>query len=311
VTILNSNIDKHQVFSTSANAYLMIIKAVNKSKRQSNSLTMKKILCPTDFSDSAMNAIAYAAKLAKAAGCTLTLLHVKSVFDFSFAELSREKHDSTLPLPDELEALSIEVSKTFKVSCYAEVVSEFETLSSVINERAEGFDLIVIGSNGADDLYQFFNGSNTYNAIMKSNIPVLLIPAGFTYCEIRTMVYAYDYLRERKLPLAHLALFLKPLNCQLTVLQVMEEAFSRNADKDLKELQFIFKTCEGEGIDFQYDTVTSSDVPQGINTYMLHSPPDALALCSIHRNLIGNLFHKSIIKSITAIANYPVYVFHE
>jgi nucleotide-binding universal stress UspA family protein len=201
---------------------------------------MKKILCPTDFSESAQTAISYAAKLAKATGCTLTLLHVKSVFDLSFAEHRDSKHISTVQVTEELESQSKEVSKTFKISCYAEVVSKIGRLSSVIKDEAKGFDLIVMGSNGADDLYQFFGGSNTYNAIVESNTPVLLIPEGYTYCEITTMVYAYDYLRERNLPLQHLAPFVKAVHCKLTVLQIMEEAFSKDADDDLKELQFIF-----------------------------------------------------------------------
>jgi nucleotide-binding universal stress UspA family protein len=272
---------------------------------------MKKILCPTDFSETAQNAIAYAAKLAKATGSSLTLLHVKSVFDFSLAEITDAKHISTTRVADELEAQSKEISQIFKISCYADVVSRISKLSNVIKDEANGYDLVVMGSNGVDDLYQFFSGSNTYNAIVKSNTPVLLVPPGCTYSEVKNVVYAYDYLRERNLPLTHLAPFVKALSCRLTVLQVMEEAVSKDAEDDLKELQFIFKTYGSEGINYEYDTIRSSEVPQSINSYILRNQPDVLALCSVHRNLIEEIFHKSIVKSISAISNYPVYVFHE
>jgi nucleotide-binding universal stress UspA family protein len=272
---------------------------------------MKKILCPTDFSETAQSGIAYAAKLAKATGCTLTLLHVKSVFDFAFAEITDAKHISTIRVAEELEVQSKEISRIFKISCYAEVVSKIDSLSSVIKSEAKEYDLIVMGSNGADDLFQFFNGSNTYNAIVKSNTPVLLVPIGYTYCEIRTMVYAYDYLRERNLPMTHLAPFIKSLNCRLTVLQVLEEAVSKNVGDDLKELQFILKTYRTEGIEYEFDTIRSSEVSQSINSYIVRNQPDVLALCSLHKNLIEGILHKSIIKNISAISNYPVYVFHE
>jgi nucleotide-binding universal stress UspA family protein len=272
---------------------------------------MNKILCPTDLSDAAHSAIAYAGKLSKATGCSLTLLHVKSVFDLTLAGITGSNAHSAAGITDQLEEQCREISKTFKISCNAEVVSKLSKLSSVINEVAKGYDLIVMGSNGADDLYQVFGGSNTYNAIVKSDTPLLLIPEGYTYCEIKTMVYAYDYLHERKLPLVRLVPFIKALNSKLTVLQVMEEAYSKEAEEDLEELQFIIKTLYDEDLHYEYKTIRSSEVARSIDSYILRTQPDVLVLCSVHKNPIGSIFHKSVIKNISALSKYPVYVFHQ
>lgn len=272
---------------------------------------MKKILCPTDFSDTAQNAVAYAAKLAQAMHADLTLLNVQSVFDFTPVEVVRGKDITLAGAAERLEAESRQISKAFKIGCYAEVLSSASRLSTVIHDKAKGHDLIVMGSDGADDLYQFFSGSNTYNAIAKSEIPVLLVPSGYTYTEIKTIVYAFDYLRERNLPLTRLVPITKALKSELVILQVMEEAYSKEAEDDLRELQFIIRTLYGDDLNFRYDTIRSSEVPQSINSYILRNQPDALALCSVHRNLIERVFHKSIIKNITAYCSYPVFVFHE
>lgn len=48
---------------------------------------MKDILCPTDFSPAAQNAIAYAAKLAQVVEGNVTLFHVQSVFDVTPASV--------------------------------------------------------------------------------------------------------------------------------------------------------------------------------------------------------------------------------
>lgn len=272
---------------------------------------MKKILCPTDFSDASQDAIAYAAKLAKAIGASLTLLHVKSIFDFSLAEIARSTPISAIEIAQRLEEQSKEITQTFKISCDAEVVSKISRLSTVIHDVARNYDLIVMGSNGAENLYQFFSGSNTYNAIVKSETPLLLIPEGYTYGEIKAVVYAYDYLRERNLPLTHLVPFIKAVKCRLTVLQVMEQAYSKEAEDDLKELQFIIRSFYGDDLNYEYDTIRSSEVAQSINSYILRNKPDALAMCSVHRNLIERIFHKSVIKNISTISNYPVYVFHQ
>jgi nucleotide-binding universal stress UspA family protein len=273
-------------------------------------MIMKKILCPTDFSDAAHGAIAYAAKLAHVTGSELTLLHVQSLFDLNPVELVRGNGMVMAGIRERLEAQSREVTKTFKVSCYADVQSSFSKLSTIISSKGKDFDLIVMGSDGPDDLYQFFGGSNTYNAITNTHVPLMVIPAGYVYSEINKMVYAFDYLRERSLPLARIIPWIKALGCQLTILQIMEEAYSKEAEDELKELQFIIRNLYGDALKFSYDTIRSSDVAQSINSYILRNQPDALALCSVHRNLVERIFHKSVIKNISTICSYPVFVFH-
>lgn len=85
---------------------------------------------------------------------------------------------------------------------------------------------------------------------------------------------------------------------------------SKEAEDDLKELQFIIHNFYGDAVHFTYDTIRSSDVAQSINSYILRQQPDILALCSVHRNFVERLFHKSVIKNISAISSYPVFVFH-
>ena len=91
----------------------------------------------------------------------------------------------------------------------------------------------------------------------------------------------------------------------------MEEGYSKEAEDDLKELQFIIRTIYGDDVTFKYDTIRSSNVVESINSYILRQQPDALALCSVHRNILEKLFHKSVIKNITSVSSYPLFVFHQ
>jgi nucleotide-binding universal stress UspA family protein len=272
---------------------------------------MKKILCPTDFSATGNNAITYAAKLAQITHCDLTLLNVQSMFDYAPVEFVTGREFTLKATAERLQAQCREVSSVFKIPCTAEVEPTYNKLSTVISEKSHHYDLIVMGSNGPDDLYQFFLGTNTYHALSKTTTPVLLIPDGALFSDIKKMVYAFDYLRERKLPIAPLLEFTRTLNCQLTVLQVMEEAYSKKAEEEMQELQFILKTRIDHDTPIRFDTIRSADVAKSINSYILRNEPDALALCAQHRSVIETLFHKSIIKDVTAICSYPVFVFHE
>jgi nucleotide-binding universal stress UspA family protein len=270
---------------------------------------MKKILCPTDFSDTALNAIAYAAKFAKASSSMLTLVNIQSA---NSPSLIPEKELVLNAVSERLEELSKEVRQFFKISCEAEIVQSGSLLSDAIAQRAADFNLIVMGTHGVESLMEFFMGSNTYHAIRKSKIPLMLIPPDCAYSEIKSIVYAYNYLNERKLPLKQLQPWIKALQCELTVLQVNEEAISQDVVDEMKELQFIIaEEWKGDDININFDSIRSSEIAPSIHSYIQRNQNDVLVLCTTHRNFIQEFFHKSVIKVISGIASYPVLVFHE
>lgn len=271
---------------------------------------MKKILCPTDFSETAQNAIAYAAKLAHQIGAQLTLFNVQSLFELTALELVGRKALRVEAYKELLEQESFEISRTFKISCYAEVQPSSSSLTKTIANKAIGYDLIVMGTNGEEAPFEFLSGSNTYNAVLKTNVPALIIPNGCMYSEIKNVVYAFDFLRERKLPISQLIPLIDALKAQLTVLQVMEEAYSKDTEEYLKELQYILEENYGDQIALQFHSIRSSSISRSINDYVRKNQPDALAVCTLHRNFLETLFHKSVIKNLSSVSEYPVFVFH-
>jgi nucleotide-binding universal stress UspA family protein len=270
---------------------------------------MKRILCPTDFSETAEQAIAYAAKLCKKVNAELTLLNVQSIFSLPPTEVIKGKFMATEPISARLEDQCYQVMQVFKITCLSEVMPSNKNLSEVIAHRAKGFDLIVMGTNGADDYYQFFFGTNSYQVVRLSTIPVMLIPHGCGYQDISTIVFAYDYEHEHKLPIKQLTDWAALFEARITVLQVKDH-YSHEAEVNAGEIQRSSKMSTG-AIDLHFDTVYSDEVISSINTYVLHNEADALALCSMNPSIIQTLFHKSVIKALSATASYPLFVFHE
>jgi nucleotide-binding universal stress UspA family protein len=269
---------------------------------------MKKILCPTDFSETANNAIAFAAKFAQVTESELVLFNVHSVFALSPLELLKGKSDSIELIKEQLEAQSREVARVFKISCYSEVQLSGVELASIIGSNASQFDLIIMGTDGENDLYQFFTGSHSYNVIKKAAVPVLLIPQDCTFGDISLTIYAFDYLKEESLPVEQLEGWLKLLRSKLCVLEVLEESVSQKVNRELKDLQILIK--EIIPLPLTFDTVHSSNVAESINEFVLQKKGDMLALCTQHHSILGRLFHKSVIKAISIMARYPVFVFH-
>ena len=270
---------------------------------------MRKILCPTDFSGTADKAIAYAAKLCKKIDAELTLLNVQSIFSPPIEEVIKGKYLATEGAREKLDTQCYQVMQVFKISCVAEVEASNSNLNDIITQRGKEFDLILMGTNGADDYYNFFFGSRSYQVAKESSVPVLLIPTECSYQDISTIVFAFDYEHEQEFPMAQLIKFTDLLKAKITIMQVKEH-YQREAEVNAKQVEERTKMLYNLS-DINFDTIFSEDVGNSIHNYVGEIKADALALCSIQHNIIETIFHKSIIKQLSSIVNYPIFIFHE
>lgn len=272
---------------------------------------MKKILCPTDFSAPAANAVAYAAKLAKKIGADLYLLHVNLLSELTAGEalLGVEGGDEDA-MRRQLEQECLEVTRVFKIGCYGEEARAVVSLAEEIERLATGYDLIVMGTNGEDDISQYFFGSNTYRVIRKAAVPVLLIPENCGYSEIQRITFAFDYWRIVQIPMCQVARFAKFLGAKLTMVQVMENSYSHDAELELQSQQEMIRDMHTEDLHIDFQTVYNDNVVDGVNDIMSQDHADVLALC-IQQGSFRKVFHSRIIRKVSAMANYPVFVFHK
>jgi nucleotide-binding universal stress UspA family protein len=170
---------------------------------------MVKIICPTDFSDTADQAIDYAAQLARKAEGELTLLNVQSLYSMTPVEAIRGKRLTIHSAEDRLQDQCSEVTKVFKIPCYAAVETARYSFADRIAKKSAAYDLIVMGTSEANDHHHFFFGSKAYQVIKESFVPVLLIPESCNYHPVSVIVFAFDYEQERKLPIIQLTQWAK------------------------------------------------------------------------------------------------------
>jgi nucleotide-binding universal stress UspA family protein len=118
---------------------------------------MKKILCPCDFSVAALQGIEYAAEIAKRINAEIAICHVQpSVWpEAVFLE----------PVVEE----SIESAEAKMLLIAGEIEQNFGIKTSIMN-------LIIMGTNGVDDAFQYLFGSTSFNVARYADCPVLLIP---------------------------------------------------------------------------------------------------------------------------------------
>jgi nucleotide-binding universal stress UspA family protein len=141
----------------------------------------RRILCPIDFSESSLDALAYAINMAEEADARLTLLHVvdvpavvseePAVFEMN---LDRIRQAAATNARQRLHGLVPEDARTF---CTVETaIVEGRASPEILRQAAERqSDLIVMGVRGRGAVDRLFFGSTTHHVIRAATCPVLIV----------------------------------------------------------------------------------------------------------------------------------------
>lgn len=141
---------------------------------------MKRILVPTDFSEVASNARAYALALAEITKSDVVIYHADS-------------HDKTDIKQLQLEVLDSRLNKPFVNIEYLATHKQFSSvnLEEVVNNQK--INLIVIGTSGNQaGLKKMLFDRNATDIAEHINCPVLIIPPDYIFKNINTIAYASD-----------------------------------------------------------------------------------------------------------------------
>lgn len=270
---------------------------------------MKKILCPIDFSKPAKNGMEYAANLARKLDESLTLLYVRQSIWPEAIQLEKEVLESNEELAARLLIFVNEIQDEFGIPCHYHIAQTTGTIEEAIGEFASDFDLIVMGTNGADNYYQYAFGTHSFHVIEKSKCPVLIIPEHYAYRHINLLVYAYDPDSNPILLIDPLEKLATSLNASVKVLHILTEQPNEDSKRKLAILKETVMDRVPKNISWSFDSQFSTEVSFALNQYMKHHQADILAMYFHHRTLLANLLTENTIKKISMMADYPVFVF--
>lgn len=272
-------------------------------------INVKNILCPVDFSDASRNGLEYASQLAKKISAHLTLLYVRTSIWPEAVQLEEEIKDSNESIASKLSLIASEVHKEFGILCNYHIKQTTDTAEETIADHSKQYDLVVMGTNGADDYYQYVFGSHTFHVIAKSKCPVVVVPVGVGYRPVRLLVYAYDPDTNPIFLIEELKKLAVHLNAEVRVLHITEEKPSEEENRKLEILKEAVRVREPKNIAWTFDYQYSHEVSWALDQYMKRNKGDMLALSFHHRTLIDNLFNENVVKRISMMAEYPVFVF--
>ena len=275
---------------------------------------MKTIIVPTDFSPVAVNAMNYAADLALAVDASLILLHVFQM------PVSYNNTDIPLPLMDigELEQINkeridelkaqLQHVTSGKLNIAAEV--KLGDLTDVLKELCATVHpfAVVMGTKGAGFVERLLVGSSTLSAIRHLSSPVLVVPPGAVFREIRQIGFACDFKKVAdSMPVAPIKEWVKAFNAALMVLSV------DNKKSDVRDTagQSVILHALLQDLNPRYSYIDHPDVESGLSTFAETNGLDLLIVIPRRHRLLDALFQKSHTRDLAFHSHIPILSVHE
>lgn len=269
---------------------------------------MKTILVPTDFSDVARNASAYALAYAKEFQCKVIFYHA---YHFPITSGTEEplivmvdplvlETEHLIRLKEEVAALK----KNYKDVSSECIVSQGLAVDEIIElEKKERFNLIIMGIQDTGILSQVVVGSISTDIIRKVKTPVIIIPENATYKKINKVALAVDY--ESPIDtksLQPLKYIVKACHSRLYILNVVKPNESIE-DKTIAsiEMQDYFEDIVHTSSFEENDVFTD-----GINDFVSEHNVDLIAIIPHKHNLLERLFKESHTKKLAFHAQVPL-----
>tara|TARA_R110000737_G_scaffold234891_1_gene247748 strand:+ start:490 stop:1335 length:846 start_codon:yes stop_codon:yes gene_type:complete len=275
---------------------------------------MKNILLPTDFSNNAWNAICYALEFFKTEKCEFQILHTYTPTFYRMDYLMGGPTFSAIPdkgvdiAQAGLDKTLVDIKLKFNNPKHTfKTLSAFNTLTNEILELSEtkDFDLIVMGTQGATGAKEIFLGTNTVHVIRKSKIPILVVPVGYEFKEINSIIFPTDYgqlYQDKDLKL--LINLSNTHKAKLTILHVKEEYDLVDEQKvNKKALMDYFKNINPDFVEER-----GKLMPEAIRTYIEEHQSGLLVMMSRKHSFLERLTVKSNVDFIGYHTTIPFLV---
>lgn len=278
---------------------------------------MKKILFPTDFSETAHNAFIYALKLAKSINAEIFVLNtyempvisttsagqpelIQSVYnsiELNNFENFKKEVPNLRAIAEKNDCNDLQLTFIFEEGIMLSI------LQKIITD--EQIDFIVMGTNGNNSLEKKLLGSNTLHVMENIDIPILSVPKKAQFKRLTNVGYATMLRESDKNGLKQLIKITKNLNADLKVLHVMR----KESDSTMELLDSWKTEFNDEHVSFH--TVLNEKIEDSVFFFIDDQLIDLMCIVKRHLNFFEKLFSSSLSKQLSYHADVPVLVLKE
>jgi nucleotide-binding universal stress UspA family protein len=271
---------------------------------------MKKILFPTDFSDTATNAFVHALEFAKKVNGEIVLLHTFNlpIYDNQFFPENYALIYESLEL-SQFEMFKNEIPKL-------RAIAEERNLGSIkLSHRLldgdllpnikksikdDAIDFVVMGTSGTTGWEAFFIGTNAGSVISGINVPMLCVPIKAKFEKIKILGFTTRFRPKDKKALNMVLKIAKKSNAKVKCLYVKTD----ESDVSAQTIAQWEEEFAAEPVDFY--VVQNDDVEAVIIDFVMYKEVDILTMLTYKRGFFDSIFNPSLTKKIATHNEIPI-----
>ena len=270
------------------------------------------ILCPIDFSDCALNALEYAAKLGERYRARLVILHVLNKEDYrKLAPLDEDGKYQADFVAQKLKSLQDAVLKESLslglLSCEAIVLEGPIVQGTLEYAKKIAANLLVVGTEGMNEYKEQVFGSRSSRMVLQADRDILVVPRKVYFKRPRKLVYASDYLEEDKLAIQKVVEFASFFNSEIDIVHVsssqrmIDKALHQSMVNEIKpfvkyeKAQYVLKTFR-------------DDLALGLENYLQLAKGDMLVTLSKKKDFFDKVFSTNLSRKMSYFITKPLWV---
>ena len=275
---------------------------------------MKKILFPTDFSETANNAFLYALNLAKSIDAQVYVLHVyelpmitgslsAGLIQNVYETVELGSFDNFKDNIPQLRQIADDNGlNEIPIKFILEEGNFLYILREIIGE--ESVDFVVMGTDGNSVIEKMLFGSNTINAITSMKVPILSIPHGMSFKGFKNIGFTTVFDQKDKDALKYLIEIANRHHAKIHCMHVSKDGkFNQQAMKDWQD-QFA-------GDPIVFEVYHDADPVNAVLDFIKEKQIDLLTVVSRNKGFFDKIFSPGFTKKIANKNITPLFVFHE
>jgi nucleotide-binding universal stress UspA family protein len=278
---------------------------------------MKKILYPTDFSETAENAFIFALQIADHLGASITTLHAFNKPDVSQINLPGMLNevyesidlDAFESYEDEIPILrDIATDNGYYHVPMVHVLEEGAPVSAILRTaNKDKIDLIVMGATGASGVEAFFFGTVSGKVLEKAHCPVIVVPDSAEFDGLINHIgIATNFSEHDAVLIEAVRQFQKFIGGHLHVIHI-----NTSNDTDTEERMTAFFAPWKNDKNMTCECIDHANVNDGLEEAMEKLNIDLLAILSHRRTWFDELFEVNRAKELSYSSSIPLLVFQQ
>jgi nucleotide-binding universal stress UspA family protein len=270
---------------------------------------MKKILVPSDFSATSIQAFKFAANIARKSKGEIVLLHIVELpvllhgpvpinaLEKSYLKQIKERATSSVAKMVEKWAKGIKVSFVLDHGEVNHMITR--------NIKKHKIDLIVMGTHGASGIREFFIGSNAEKIVRFSSVPVITVKKRFKN-SIKNIVFATDLSVLPAKLTSRLVSIQKFFKADLQIVYI-NTPFNFRPEEALRPRINEFMKSSGFAKAVTFTIYNDRDEVSGIRNFAKKSKADLVALPTASKRGLSHFLFGSVAEDVTNHIECPMW----